>query len=288
MATTTVDGVRIGYELIGESGQPWVITPGGRYTKEDPGLKELALELAADGNRVLLWDRPNCGESDVVFDGNTEGEMHAYYLAGVLRELDLAPAVVMGGSAGARVSLIAAAKYPDVVKGLAVLWISGGAFGLMTLANFYCAPYLQKAWAQGMEAVADMPGWADTIAKNPRNRDLIVGQDRDKFIETMERWMLAYVPKDGEQVPGLPDSLAATITAPTLVFRSGASDAYHTRATSEHIHSLIPNSRMVEPPWPDTEWNDGTERRAHGNQKGAFERWPLLAPQLLEWAKEAL
>jgi hypothetical protein len=39
----------------------------------------------------------------------------------------------------------------------------------------------------------------------------------------------------------------------------------------------------VEPPWPDTEWID----RAAGMWQG-FERWPLLAPQLAEWADAAL
>src|SRR5215218_2697689 len=125
MSKATVDGLTLGYELIGEPGQPWVITPGGRYTKEDPGIRELAEALAAAGKQVLIWDRPNCGESDVSFDGPTESEVQADALAGLLRHLGLAPAVIMGGSGGARVSLLTAANHPDVAAGLAVLWISG-------------------------------------------------------------------------------------------------------------------------------------------------------------------
>ena len=79
----TVDGLTLGYEIIGERGRPWIITPGGRYPKEDPGIRPLAEALAAAGNRVVIWDRPNCGESDVCFDGPTESEMQADYLAGV-------------------------------------------------------------------------------------------------------------------------------------------------------------------------------------------------------------
>jgi hypothetical protein len=67
------------------------------------------------------------------------------------------------------------------------------------------------------------------------------------------------------------------------VFRSGESDPYHTRATSEMLHRLIPGSRLVEPPWGDREWIERSDAARSGSG-GLFERWPLLAPQLLEFA----
>jgi pimeloyl-ACP methyl ester carboxylesterase len=288
MATTSVNGLTLGYQLIGDSGRAWVITPGGRYTKEEPGIRELAEALAAAGNRVLIWDRPNCGESDVCFEGPTESDMQADALAALLGRLDLAPAVIMGGSGGARVSLLTVANHPDVAAGLAVVWVSGGVYGLMTLAVHYCGNSLRAAWTEGMAAVADLPEWGEVVTRNPSNRQRFLDQDRQAFVETMERWMVAYCPRAGQHVPGLPDDLARTIKVPTLVFRSGASDAYHTRATSEALAELIPNARLVEPPWPDTEWHDGQRRRAEGQQSGPFQNWPLLAPQLLVWADEEL
>ena len=68
MATATANGLTIAYEVIGE-GRPWAITPGGRFSMDSPGVRELAEALAAEGNRVLVWDRPNCGASDVAFTG---------------------------------------------------------------------------------------------------------------------------------------------------------------------------------------------------------------------------
>jgi pimeloyl-ACP methyl ester carboxylesterase len=278
----------LAYELIGDSGRPWVITPGGRFTKEEPGIRELAEALAAAGNRVVIWDRPNCGESDVCFAGPTESDVQADALAGLLRHLDLAPAVVVGGSGGARVSLLTVANHPDVAAGLATLWISGGVYGLLLLAVHYCGNSVAAAWADGMDAVAALPEWAEVIERNPGNRQRFLDQDPKTFIETMERWMLAYCPRPGQHVPGLPDDLARTIKVPTLVFRSGESDAYHTRATSEALADLIPNARLVEPPWPDREWHDGQLRRISGEQAGLFANWPRLAPQLLAWADETL
>ncbi len=288
MSRATVQGLTLGYEIVSSRGRPWVITPGGRFSKEDPGVRELAEAVAAGGYRALIWDRPNCGESDVCFEGETESEMQADYLAALLRHLDMAPAVIMGGSGGARVSLLAAARHPDVAVGLAVLWISGGVYGLMTLGSVYCSPSIRAAVVGDMEDVADLPDWAEVIGRNPANRQRILDQDRDRFLSVMERWMAAYYPKGGEAVPGLPEEAARSISVPTLVFRSGASDWWHPRATSEAVAGLMPAARLVEPPWPDTEWIDGMKRRAAGQQKGAFERWPLLAPQLLEWADQAL
>lgn len=288
MARIVVDGLSLGYEVIGDSGRPWIITPGGRYTKEDPGIRALAEVIAAAGYRAVIWDRPNCGESDVCFEGSTESEMQADYQAALLRGLDLAPAVLMGGSGGARVSMLAAARHPDVAAGLAVLWISGGIYGLMTLAGVYCGPSIRAAVLGGMEDVADLPDWQEVISRNRANRGRIVEQDRMTFLRTMERWMGAYYPLPGEAVPGLSEEMARAIDVPTLVFRSGESDWWHPRRTSEAVAELIPRARLVEPPWPDTEWIDGTNRRARGEQAGAFERWPLLAPQLLEWAGEVL
>src|SRR4051794_12076231 len=45
MPVAELDGLEIAYELVGE-GQPWVLTPGGRFTKEVGGLADMARALA--------------------------------------------------------------------------------------------------------------------------------------------------------------------------------------------------------------------------------------------------
>lgn len=287
MATATVNGLEIAFDVVGDGARSWVITPGGRFTRHDPGIREMAEALVAAGdNRVLIWDRPNCGESEVCFEGSSESQMQADTLAELLRHLDMTPAVIVGGSGGARVSMLTAGAHPDVAAALAVLWISGGVHGLMSLGVYYCGPSLMAAWQEGMDAVAALPDWAESIEQRPANRQKILDQDRRTFIETMERWELVYCPCDDELVPGLSDELARNITHPTLVFRSGESDIHHTRATSEAIAAGLPNAQLVEPPWGDREWIErGAEREQLG---GLFVRWPLLVPQLQAWAAEKL
>ena len=279
MPVADVDGLAIAYEVVGE-GQPWAITPGGRFSKDDPGIREMARDLAGHGKQVLIWDRPNCGASDVCFTGDSESAMQADTLAGLLRQLDMAPAVIVGGSGGSRVSLLTVARHPDVAAGLAMWWISGGVYGLMSLGVHYCGGSIHAAWRSGMEAVAALPEWQEVLERNPSNRQRFLDQDPRAFITTLERWSLAYCPGHDQLIPGLPDADARRVAVPTLVFRSGTTDAHHTRETSERLAELLPTARLVEPPWGDNEWNERTDTPGDG----LFVRWPLLVPQLTEWA----
>jgi pimeloyl-ACP methyl ester carboxylesterase len=286
MPVVELDGIEIAYDLVGDGGQPWVLTPGGRFTKEVGGLPEMARAIAETGRQAVLWDRPNCGASSVVFRGRSESEVQAEALGALLRHLDLGPAVIAGGSGGARVSLLTAARNPDVTAGLAMWWISGGVPGLLQLANYYCMPSSDAAWHGGMEAVAALDQWQEVQAGNPRNRERILAMDRGEFLEVMDRWAVAYCPCDDALVPGLDDGDVARLAVPILVFRSGASDMSHTRATSEALAAGLPDAELVEPPWSDDEWN---ERRAAIEETGSlFVRWPLLVPQLVEWADRTI
>lgn len=282
MARETVDGLEIAYDLVGEAGAPVVVlTPGGRFSRDMPGLPELAQELVKGGKRVLLWDRPNCGESDICFKGANESDMQARALLGLLKQLEVGPVALAAGSAGSRVSLLAGVIEPKAVSHLVLWWISGGPIGLMQLAAYYCGEIATRASRGGMAAVAEAPGWAEQIQRNPRNRDIILSYNKDEFIETMQRWALAYSPSPTSPVPGITAGDYAKLTMPTLIMRSGVSDLSHTRRTSEWVHELIPHSQLIEPPWPDDEWNT----RSAPQDGRLFAGWPAAAPAILDFAK---
>jgi hypothetical protein len=158
----------------------------------------------------------------------------------------------------------------------------------MVLGVHYCSGSLKAAWNGTMADVAALPEWAEVIERNPANRELFLRQDRAEFVATMERWMGAYCPCGDELVPGLADADARRLDLTALVFRSGASDYNHTRVTSENLAKLLPNARLVEPPWGDTEWNDRSSARPGASGEGLFVGWPALAPVLQDWADEVL
>jgi pimeloyl-ACP methyl ester carboxylesterase len=284
MPRIEIDGIGIGYELVGQ-GATVAITPGGRFARDTPGVPELATALAAGGMRVLTWDRPNCGESDIVFDGVSESVLNADTLAGLIRALDLGPTIMVGGSAGARVSLLVGARHPDVVAGMYLLWITGGAIGLSALVGVYCGDAALAAVAGGMEAVAAMPGWREQIERNPGNRGRLLAQEPAAFVGQMKRWAEAFTPTPGSPVPGLERSDFAAMRMPVTVLRSGASDIHHLRETSEAVATLIPGASRDEPPWGDREWAD--RMAAAGRGEGLFQNWPKLAPQILAFARSA-
>ncbi len=284
MARIAVDGIGIEYELLGRPSDPAVaLTPGGRFAMDSAGLRELGEALAVDGHRVLLWDRPNCGASDLCFEADHESALHARSLIGLIRALDLGPTALAAGSAGSRVSLIAASLEPKAISQLVLWWISGGPISLAQLAAYYCGESAMAATLGGMQAVADSPFWADQLRRNPRGRDTLLAQDRERFIETLQRWALAYAPSDRSPVPGMTPQDFARLTMPVLILRNGRSDLSHTRRTTDWVHELIPGSRLADPPWPDDEWNRRLLAQKEGH--GLFENWPALAPQILEFIR---
>ncbi len=285
MATIQVSGLTIAYELLGPKDAPAIaLTPGGRFAMDSPGLPELARALTAGGRRVLLWDRPNCGASDISFEGESESDLQARILVELIRSLGLGPTALAAGSAGSRASLIAASRDPEIVSHLILWWISGGAVSLISLAAYYCVNSAIAASRGGMSAVAALPGWAEQIQRNPRNRDIILAQDPEHFLQTMERWAVAYLPSQTSPVPGMSAAAFARLRMPVLIFRSGKSDLSHTRRTSEWVHELIPHSELVDPPWPDDEWNQRSDYALkHGS--GHFAGWPLLAPAILSFTR---
>ena len=122
--------------------------------------------------------------------------MNCEALVGLVKALDLKDVTLVGGSAGSRISLMAAARMPENVVKMAIWWISGGPVGLAGLAWFYCGDQIAAASKGGMEAVAALPSWADQIGRNPRIRETLLRQDPDAFIEVMQKWGKAFVKPD--------------------------------------------------------------------------------------------
>jgi pimeloyl-ACP methyl ester carboxylesterase len=260
-----------------------MITAGGRSSKDAVGIRELAEVLADAGHQVLIWDRVTCGESDISFAGATESLMNAAVQAGLLATLDFGPTLLVGGSAGSRVSLLTAIRHPERVAGLFLLWVSGGALGLAGLANYYHYESALAAMTGGMEAVAELPMWQEQVARNEANRAQILAQEPYAFVETMQRWAWAFFPKSDAPVPGLDPEELAAIKVPTIVLRNGVSDLFHTKATSEALARMIPTAVLQPPPWGEHEWNEGSARGEAGGHP--WGRWYLLAPQIIALSK---
>lgn len=287
MAEIEVNGGIVVHEFVGpEDGDVVVLTPGGRFSKDYPGVRPVADALAEAGKRVLLWDRPNCGASDVQLYGRSESHMRAETLGRMLEQLGIDKVAALGGSGGARDSLVFAIMYPEKVTHLGLWSIVGGTFSSMSLASVYVLDELRAVRAKGIEAILDLPGraggWVDLVAANPRNRDRLLALGSEGFEQVMNRWLDAYVPKPNESIPGVPDHEIEAVRVPTLIIRGGAQDFDHPARTSFEIHTLIKGSRLVEPPWPEDAWEQAQLAREAG--KGSiFDPWIHAVPVLLDF-----
>ncbi|MBF6341450.1 alpha/beta hydrolase [Nocardia abscessus] len=285
MSSAEVNGGKVVYEILGDSGDLVVLTPGGRFGMDVPGLRPLAEAIVDGGYTVLLWDRPNCGASDVQFYGQTESHMRARTLDGLLSALDAGPCVLAGGSGGARDSMLTAMLYPERVSKL-VLWnIVGGIYGMFNLGAYYVLPSLQVVRGSGVAGLPRMREWRERIAQNPANEQRLLDLDRDEFVKLSLRWLGAYVPKPGQTIPGVDDEMFDRIRVPTLIIRGGAGDLDHPKRTSLEVSCLIEGSTLIDPPWPEDAWERAVEDRASGKvaHYNLFDTWVLAAPAILKF-----
>jgi pimeloyl-ACP methyl ester carboxylesterase len=286
-AEIEVNGGIVVYEFVGpEDGEVVVLTPGGRFSKDQGGVHELAYALAEGGKRVLLWDRPNCGRSDIQLYGRSESHMRAETLGTMVKALGIEQVVAAGGSGGARDSMLFTLMYPELVTKLAVWHIVGGVFSTMSLAGVYIMNEIRTVRAAGIEGVIQMKGvagsWSELVAANPRNKDRLLAIGAEEFERVMYRWFDAFVPKPNEPIPGVSDWEFEQIKVPTLIIRGGVGDIDHPRRTSLEVHSLIKGSRLVEPPWPEDAWEQAAAR-SHAGKGSLFDPWPDAAPVLLDF-----
>lgn len=282
-----INGGNVVYEILGKTGDFIALTPGGRFSKDIPGLRPLAQALAKGGYRVLLWDRPNCGKSDVQFYGQSESHMRAETLYTLISKLGIGPCILAGGSGGARDSMLTAMLYPEIVTKLVVWNIVGGVYGSFVLGSYYIVPSILAVRGAGMKGVAQVDEWRDRIADNPTNATRLQSYNGDEFLKLMLRWLNAFVPKPGQTIPGVEDEMFDNITVPTLIIRGGENDLDHPKRTSLEVSCLIKGSQLIDPPWPEDAWERANEARAAGKVKhfNMFDTWVQAAPPILEFLR---
>jgi pimeloyl-ACP methyl ester carboxylesterase len=243
-----LNGFDICFEIHGE-GIPIVYTPGGFYPLEQGRL--MAERLTALGHKVLLWDRPNTGESGLLFKGNNLLEIWADKLRELLHYAGLSPAFISGGSAGGLGALYFAYLYPEEVKGLIFsspptddqeIWeaMMKGTF----LARAEAADKGGMAAAfEPMDGMLDLFNWPDQFERVAQKKQQLLSMNPQAFAETMRAWAQSLIASGFPYFAGLNDDQLATINIPTIVF--SGSGGFHPPHTAEALHMRLPQSTLV-------------------------------------------
>lgn len=243
MPVATVRGVEINYQLLGERG-PWMaLQPGGR--RGLVAVKSLAEKIAEAGNRVLIYDRRNCGASAVSFDGgNSENEVWADDLHELLSQLDALPAFIGGSSSGCRLALLAALRHPADLRGLLLWRVTGGAYAAQRLVQNYYTQFIEAAERGGMEAVCRTEHFAEVIANNPANRERLLSIGVERFIAVMKAWRRSFNEGAEHPVIGVSPAQLRSLMVPACIIPGN--DRVHPRGPGQAAHRLMPSAEYHE------------------------------------------
>lgn len=252
MPLATIDGLAINYRIIGDTG-PWIMLTTGARRGHDEFIP-LATKLATRGSRVVLHDRRNTGASDVRIEDGPDSDlgeeaiwtrdMHA-----LMTKLGALPAFFGGSSSGARTSILFALRYPQAVRGLLLMRVTGGPVAAARLPENYYGQFIRAAQQGGMAAVCATDQWKERIAANPRTADYLRSLSPETFIAVMSKWKALFEAGSASPVMGVTDAQLASIAAPTIVIPGN--DQTHASTNGIAAHERIPGSVLHRLPIED-------------------------------------
>jgi pimeloyl-ACP methyl ester carboxylesterase len=250
MPVSKINGFNINWQVVGDRG-PWVMaTTGGRRGYDE--FIPMAEKIARHGFRVMLHDRRNTGASDLWIDGDEGeeapwlGDMHE-----LMRQNDALPAFFCGSSAGARTSIRFYLKYPQAVRGLLLLRVTGGEFAAKRLPENYYGQFIKTAREGGMAKVIEMDAWKERFKENPAGRDYLAKLPADKFIAVFTRWKEIFEAGGKHPVMGVTEQELRSIKVPVMIIPGN--DQTHSSASAAVAHKYIPGSEVHQLPITDKE-----------------------------------
>jgi pimeloyl-ACP methyl ester carboxylesterase len=253
-------GVTLCYETFGDAADPTALLVMGLGVQMIGWREKFCEELAGRGFHVVRFDNRDAGRSthfparppsvgqlvrrSFSPDQYTLSDM-AEDTAGLLRELDLAPAHVIGASMGGMIGQMLAAEHPELVTSLtSIMSTTGSRFrGQPSLALYRFllkrAPSERGAYIDHTAAIFEAIGSPGMFDEN-EVRDLAASSfDRDDDRNATGR-QLAAILASGNRTPAL-----RRISAPTLVVH-GTSDRLVAPSGGRATAKAIPGARLMK------------------------------------------
>jgi pimeloyl-ACP methyl ester carboxylesterase len=240
MPKVKANGIEIYYEIIG-SGEPLLLISGLGYGlwqwhKMVPGL--------AARYQVLAFDNRGAGQTDKP-PGPYSASMLAADTAGLLKALDVGPAIVVGHSMGGYVAQELALTRPDLVRTLVLASTNFGgphhipitpeALAVIMNQSLDPAEYMRRG-----VAVACAPGFAEA------HPDIV-----EEMIAYRASAPVPPVAYQAQMAVGLAlmseeacfEHRLKNLTIPTIIL-TGAQDRVVPPGNADLLHNAIPNSRV--------------------------------------------
>ena len=227
--TIEINGGNVVYEILGKEGDFIALTPGGRFSKDIPGLR------AAGARR---WSRAAtgccCGTGRTAASPTSSSTGRANPTCAprrctqLITGLDIGPCIIAGGSGGARDSMLTTMLYPEWSPSWWCGTSSAGCTARSSSAVHYIMPSILAVRGTRHEGTAAGPRMARAYRGESRQQGSGSSHfDEDEFLKVMLRWLNAFVSKPGQTIPGVADEMFDNITVPTLIIRGGENDWDH-------------------------------------------------------------
>jgi pimeloyl-ACP methyl ester carboxylesterase len=241
-----VGGVRMHYQEAGDASDPAVVLIHG-FLASNFVWRDVLLPLAARGFRVVAPDLVGFGFSGKPAGGEYTIEAQARAVTGLLDELKVERATLVGSSYGAAVAAVCALDRPERVERLVLV----GAvcndvltrhpvlrlIAVRGLGELIGPPLLDASYALRRRQARRAAGNGDALAEERRiagrHLPLRAADAQRAVVNTVRGWSAARVEREAEK-----------IRQPTLLVW-GEADADTPLRDGETLRRLIPDSRLL-------------------------------------------
>jgi pimeloyl-ACP methyl ester carboxylesterase len=253
-------GVTLCYETFGEPANPTALLVMGLGTQMVAWHEDFCLQLADRGLHVVRFDNRDIGRSThmkgrppTIRQLLTRSRRAAHYTlrdmaddaAGLLEELELAPAHVIGASMGGMIAQCLAARHPEAVRSLTSIMSNTGSLRSGQPALRVYSVFLRRAPSEREAFIEHMERVFAAIGSRGLTRDAediraiaAMSYDRDRDPEAAGRQLAAIIAA-GDRTPEL-----RRITAPTLVIH-GTADRLVSPSGGRATARAIPGAELL-------------------------------------------
>ena len=239
-----VDGVRVHYQEEGETGAPVMILIHG-FASSNLVWSKVLLDLAATGRRVIAPDLLGYGYSGKPRNLEYTIARQAEMIVGLLKELNIERACVVGSSYGGAIAATIALDQPELVEKLVLVGaVTNNHPTRYLLMRLFGSPIIgdilsplvvgsRRLLRMRMKRVYDRHAWPmDERRVNARHLPLRTRGTHRAIIRTVRKWDAERISRD-----------AHLLKQQTLILW-GDSDREVPLADGERLHREIQNSRF--------------------------------------------
>lgn len=232
MPAVDINGLRVAYQRAGE-GPPLVLLHGFICDSRvwQPQIEDLSRDFD-----VIAWDCPGCGESSDPPEDYTMSQF-ADCLAGLLDEIGLPSAHLLGLSWGGTLIMEFYRRFPDRVRSVVLAGTYAGWTG--SLGRDAAEQRLKRCLGESEKPAEEwVPQWVPEAFSSSASRELL-----DEYIEIMSDFHPAGFRAMSRAVtPDFRDALSQTGVPALLIW--GDSDTRSPLSNAEMIRDSIPGARL--------------------------------------------